>query len=133
MGVNKDIVMRVYERLLEKDNLPKGVAEDLQSMIKYIKEDDADGAYKFALKSLESGPFSPYKGDYGKLVIINPLEGGKRKRRQTRGKRTKKHNKSMRGGKDTHYKTTGSNDGSAWFFLLVIAFAIAMAAQSSMR
>lgn len=134
MDVNKDIVMRVYERLLKKDNLPKGVAEDLQSTIEYIRGDNVDSAYKFALESLKSGAFASCKDEYNKIIPENIPGGGKRKRRQTRAKRAKRHNKSMRGGgKDTHYRTTGSSDGAVWVVLLVIAFAVAMAAQSSTR
>jgi len=103
----------MYKCVLSGNNkLSSEVRADLQTILEHIEKKDTEGASNFALKSLESGALSQYKNMCDKFMNVMKQSGGKR-RRKTRGKRTKRHNKSMRGGINdkTYHRNHDPSDG----------------------
>ena len=98
MNSSAETMACMYKCALSGNNkLSSEVRADLQTILEHIEKKDTEGASNFALKSLEGGALAPYKNKYDKFMSALDQSGGKR-RRKTRSKRTKRHNKSMRGG-----------------------------------
>ena len=135
MNSSAETMSCMYKCALSGNNkLSREVLADLQTILEHIEKKDTEGASNFALKSLEGGALAPYKNKYDKFMSALDQSGGKR-RRKTRSKRTKRHNKSMRGGGFDHSpayrgtsRTAAQKEQGETCIIFVVIFAVLVGA-----